>query len=75
MRELTSQEVLAVSGGNMQIEAEVAVVVGGTAGALTQMANGARIGAVLGPKGALGGAIIGGLAYSVGSLWYGMRDS
>ncbi|MEX1198029.1 MAG: hypothetical protein WEB57_09230 [Pseudohongiellaceae bacterium] len=75
MRELTATEVTMVSGGSFSVEAEQAVVGGAAAGALTQAAKGARIGSVLGPKGAVGGAIIGGLAYGITSAYSQFRNS
>lgn len=73
MRELSIKEVEAVSGGSF-IDLETAVIGGGVAGAASQMAKGARMGLVLGPKGAVGGAVIGGLAYSVTHVYRSFRQ-
>jgi len=75
MRELTAEEITLVSGGGFLDSAEEAMVGGGAAAALTQAARGARIGAILGPQGAIGGAIIGGLAYGITSAYSQFRDS
>lgn len=75
MRELTAAEIQAVSGGSWSIDAESAMVGGAVGGASAQILNGARIGAVLGPKGALGGAIIVGMAWGVANAYSQFRES
>lgn len=75
MRELTTAEVQLVSGGSMSIDAESAMVGGAVAGGASQILRGARIGAVLGPKGALGGAIIAGMSWGMASMYSQFRRS
>jgi len=66
MRELNMNEIEQVSGG-WRDYGQVATV-GGVGGYMNALAKGARLGAALGPKGALGGAIITTTAYGVGRL-------
>jgi hypothetical protein len=75
MRELTATEITMVSGGGFLDSVEDAIVGGAAAAALTQAARGARIGSIFGPQGAVGGAIIGGLAYGITSAYSQFRDS
>ena len=75
MRELTAAEIQAVSGGSWSIDAESATFTGAVMGGVRQVLRGARIGAVLGPQGALGGAILGGLAFGVGRAYSDFRSS
>jgi len=74
MRELTASEIQIVTGGST-VSGEAAVIGGAVGGALTQIARGARIGAALGPKGALGGAIIAGTTWGVVNAYSYFRDS
>jgi len=63
-RELTNEELYEVNGG---LQRDIIVMAAGTAGAgsvalaaVASAKTGATIGAILGPKGALGGVLIGG---------------
>ncbi|MGM0632010.1 MAG: hypothetical protein ACQETO_02430 [Pseudomonadota bacterium] len=75
MRELTTAEISMVSGGNLPVSGEAAMVGGAVAGAANQAMRGARIGAILGPKGAMAGAIIGGLSWGVTNAYTQFRES
>lgn len=68
MRELSVNEIEQVSGGWTGYGQ--AATVGGVAGFMNAAANGARFGVALGPKGALGGALIATTAYSAGRFFW-----
>ena len=73
MRELNVQEVQQVSGGSYWSDLESSAVGGAITRFAGQAMTGARIGRVLGPYGMLGGAVVGGLAYTGTQVYQSFR--